>query len=69
LGGHAGHSEIPPKLGQIVGPSVARAEVCDVIDKILRVYLGLRLDHESFLSCFNRVGIAPFKENIYASAA
>jgi len=69
LGGHAGHSEIPPKLGQIVGPSVARAEVCDVIDKILRVYLDLRLDHESFLSCFNRVGIDPFKENIYASAA
>ena len=69
LGGHAGHSEIPPKLGQIVGPSVARAEVCDVIDKILRVYLNLRLDHESFLSCFNRVGIDPFKENIYASAA
>ncbi|MEL0048373.1 MAG: nitrite/sulfite reductase [Gammaproteobacteria bacterium] len=69
LGGHAGHSEIPPKLGQIVGPSVARAEVCDVIDKILRVYLDLRLDHESFLSCFNRVGIDTFKENIYASAA
>jgi sulfite reductase (NADPH) hemoprotein beta-component len=69
LGGHAGHSEIPPKLGQIVGPSVARAQVCDVIEKILRVYLDLRLDHESFLSCFNRVGIAPFKENIYASAA
>lgn len=69
LGGHAGHSEIPPKLGQIVGPSVARAEVCDVIEKILAVYLDLRLEHESFLSCFNRVGIAPFKENIYASAA
>jgi sulfite reductase (NADPH) hemoprotein beta-component len=69
LGGHSGHSEIPPKLGQIVGPSVARAEVCDVIEKILGVYLDLRLDHESFLSCFNRVGIEPFKENIYASAA
>ena len=69
LGGHAGHSEQPAKLGQIVGPSVPRAEVCDVIDKILQVYLRLRLDHESFLSCFNRVGIDPFKENIYASAA
>ncbi len=69
LGGHAGHSEQPAKLGQIVGPSVPRAEVCDVIDKILQVYLKLRLDHESFLGCFNRVGIDPFKENIYASAA
>jgi sulfite reductase (NADPH) hemoprotein beta-component len=69
LGGHAGHSGHEPKLGQIVGPSVARSEVCDVIDTILQVYLSLRLDHESFLSCFNRVGIDPFKETIYASAA
>ena len=69
LGGHAGHSGEAPKLGQIVGPSVARAEVCDVIEKILQVYIAQRFDAESFLGCFNRIGIDPFKESIYASAA
>jgi len=69
LGGHAGHSGEAPKLGQIVGPSVARAEVCDVIEKILHVYLARRFDEESFLGCFDRIGIDPFKESVYASAA
>ncbi len=68
LGGHAGHSGHKPKLGQIVGPSVARVEVCDVIDKILQVYLRDRFDEESFLGCFDRIGIEPFKESVYASA-
>lgn len=69
LGGHAGHSGDAPQLGQIVGPSVARAEVCDVIDKILQVYLHNRFADESFLNCFSRIGMAPFKESIYAAAA
>jgi sulfite reductase (NADPH) hemoprotein beta-component len=66
LGGHAGHSELAPSLGQIVGPSIPRAEVCDVIAKILQIYVDLRIADESFLGCFKRVGMAPFKERIYA---
>ena len=69
LGGHAGHSGEGPRLGQIIGPSVPRAEVCDVIEKVLKVFLGLRFESETFLSCFNRIGIQPFKESIYAKAA
>lgn len=69
LGGHAGHSGEAPQLGQIVGPSVARAEVCDVIDKILQVYLHHRFADESFLNCFSRIGMEPYKESIYAAAA
>ena len=69
LGGHAGHSGEGPRLGQIIGPSVPRAEVCDVIEKVLQVFLGLRFESETFLSCFNRIGIQPFKESIYAKAA
>jgi sulfite reductase (NADPH) hemoprotein beta-component len=66
LGGHAGHSELAPSLGQIVGPSIPRAEVCDVIAKILQIYVDLRIEDENFLGCFKRVGMAPFKERIYA---
>ena len=69
LGGHAGHSGEGPRLGQIIGPSVPRAEVCDVIEKVLQVFLSLRFESETFLSCFNRIGMQPFKESIYAKAA
>ncbi len=68
LGGHSGHSGIAPALGQIVGPSVAREEVCNVIAKILEIFVSQRIEDESFLSCFNRIGMAPFKEGIYAPA-
>ena len=44
-------------------------EVCDVIEKILHMYIAQRFDGESFLAFFNRIGIDPFKESIYASAA
>jgi sulfite reductase (NADPH) hemoprotein beta-component len=68
LGGHSGHSNVPASLGQIVGPSVARQEVTDVISAILDVYLEQRIEGEQFLSCFNRLTIEPFKERVYAHA-
>jgi sulfite reductase (NADPH) hemoprotein beta-component len=40
-----------------------------VIEKILHVYLARRFEEESFLGCFNRIGIDPFKESVYAKAA
>jgi sulfite reductase (NADPH) hemoprotein beta-component len=68
LGGHSGHSGLPASLGQIVGPSVAREEVTDVVAAIFEVYLQQRLEGEQFLSCFNRISIDPFKEKVYANA-
>ncbi len=68
LGGHSGHSGHAASLGQIVGPSFARAEVCDVLAIILNTFVDFRLEGESFLSCFNRIGIAPFKERVYVDA-
>ncbi|MEM9623393.1 MAG: nitrite/sulfite reductase, partial [Pseudomonadota bacterium] len=73
LGGHSGHSGQAASLGQIVGPSFAREEVTDVIDTVLNVYLEQRLSgdaeqQESFLSCFQRIGMEPFKERVYATS-
>ncbi len=73
LGGHSGHSGADASLGQIIGPSFARDEVTGVIDTILNVYLENRLDEggeqtESFLSCFHRLGLEPFKERVYATS-
>ncbi len=68
LGGHSGHGDRPASLGQIVGPSVARAEVVDIIKQILATYVALREENETFLGCFQRTGIEPFKERIYGTA-
>ena len=66
LGGHSGHSQIPASLGQIVGPSFARDQIPDVMATLLNVYLDQRLEGENFLGCFQRVGMNPFKERVYA---
>ena len=66
IGGHAGNGA---SLGSIVGPSFSRAEVPNVINDILTTYLESRIEDESFLHCFRRIGIEPFKERIYAEAA
>ncbi len=68
LGGHSGHGEAEASLGQIVGPSVARDEVVPVIEKILSTYVQLRQEDETFLACFQRTGIEPFKESLYGTA-
>jgi sulfite reductase (NADPH) hemoprotein beta-component len=68
LGGHSGHSGAGASLGEIVGPSFSRAEVTDAIATILDTYVDQRIEDESFLHCFRRVGIAPFKEKVYADA-
>ena len=68
LGGHSGHGSQPPSLGQIVGPSFSREEVVGVIEQILSTYTELRVEDETFLACFQRIGIEPFKERIYGTA-
>ena len=54
-------------LAQILGPSFARSEIPDVIDKLVKLYVEKREDGEQFVETFNRVGIAPFKERVYAN--
>ena len=56
-------------LGKILGPSFQRDEVPAVIEKILDVYVARRLDGETFLHTVRRLGIAPFKERVYAMPA
>jgi len=68
LGGHAGHGEVEASLGQIVGPSVSRDEVVEIVEQILATYVALRKENETFLGCFQRTGIEPFKERIYGTA-
>ena len=57
------------RIGKIIGPSFARAEVADVVETLIQTYLGLReRDDERFVDVVARVGIDPFKERVYAEA-
>ncbi|MGL4230980.1 MAG: nitrite/sulfite reductase [Casimicrobium sp.] len=57
------------RIGKIIGPSFARNDVPDVVEKLIQTYLSLReRDDERFVDVVARVGIEPFKENVYAEA-
>ncbi|WP_137936210.1 nitrite/sulfite reductase [Chitinivorax sp. B] len=55
-------------LGKVIGPSFARADMPDVIEKLIHVYLNKRHEDERFIDTVRRVGIEPFKEHVYAKA-
>ena len=53
-------------LGKVIGKSVRRAEVADVIERLIGTYLDRReSDNERFVDVVHRVGIVPFKERVY----
>jgi sulfite reductase (NADPH) hemoprotein beta-component len=61
-----GSSERDASIGKILGPSFARDEMPNVVQKILDVYVDNRTEEEPFLDTYRRIGIAPFKERVYA---
>ncbi|MDD5275713.1 MAG: nitrite/sulfite reductase [Methylovulum sp.] len=62
-----GSSENEAAIGERLGPSVAKHEVTQAVTTILDVYVKQRLEDESFLDMVKRVGIDPFKEQVYAN--
>ncbi len=63
LGGSAGNRT---SLGSIMGPAFAQDEIPDVIEKIIDVYRLHREPGENFIATYDRIGMAPFKERVYA---
>lgn len=66
IGGDAGSDA---RLGSVLGPSFYAEEIPEVIRKILDIYLQHRIEDESFIDTYHRIGIKTFKDNIYAKAA
>jgi sulfite reductase (NADPH) hemoprotein beta-component len=55
-------------LGKVLGPSVSQAEVPDVIEHLIELYLARRdSEEERFIDVVRRIGIEPFKEYVYGS--
>ncbi len=76
IGGNQGKTQTEPAragsgpaLGRVLGPSFARAEVPDVVERLIRCYLARRdSDAERFIDVVHRIGIEPFKEHVYGNA-
>ena len=64
LGGNAARGA---SLGKILGPSFAQEEMADVIEKLIDVYVEHRTEDERFIDTYQRIGIDPFKERVYAA--
>ncbi|MBJ9973934.1 nitrite/sulfite reductase [Pseudomonas sp. S75] len=64
LGGNAARDA---SLGKILGPSFAQDDMADVIEKLIDVYVERRNEDERFIDTYQRIGIDPFKERVYAA--
>lgn len=63
LGGNSGNDA---SLGKVLGAAVPKARVAETIQTILTVYREEREEEENFLQTYRRIGIAPFKQRVYA---
>ena len=64
LGGNSGRDA---SIGQILGPSFSAEDMPSVMTKVIDVYIENRTPEEQFLDTFKRIGMAPFKERVYAA--
>ena len=56
-------------LGKVIGPSFARADVPDVVEKLIEYYLEHRdSPEERFIDVVQRLGIDPFKKHVYGDS-
>jgi len=64
LGGAQGNNAA---IGKIIGPSFSAPQMPEVIGRLLDVYVRNRVEGERFVDVAQRLGIAPFKEYVYAT--
>ena len=64
LGGAQGNQS---SIGKIIGPSFSAHQMPIVIERLLHVYVRDRIEDERFIDTVRRLGVAPFKEYVYAT--
>jgi len=65
LGGDSG---VNGRVGKILGPSFKADEVPEVLQKVIDTFVSQRNQDEPFIDVVHRIGIAPFKEVVYAKS-
>ncbi|WP_339615044.1 nitrite/sulfite reductase [uncultured Gilvimarinus sp.] len=66
LGGNAGNNA---SLAKVLGPAFDADQMPEVVQNVVNVYLEHRTDEELFIDTYNRIGLTPFKERVYAKAS
>lgn len=66
IGGHAGDKAA---IGRRLGKAIPKPDVARAVGKLLDTYVAHRETGESFHDAVERLGVEPFKETVYASAA
>ena len=66
LGGNQGNFA---SIGKVIGPSFSEEEMPKVIKKIINTYVKNRHPDEVFIDCVSRIGLEPFKEEVYGKKA
>jgi sulfite reductase (NADPH) hemoprotein beta-component len=64
IGGSQGNNAA---IGKIIGPSFSALQMPEVVGRLLEVYVRERFEDERFVDTAQRLGIAPFKEHVYAT--
>lgn len=63
-----GDSTETAEIGERVGPGFAYEDVVGAIETLIHTYLDQRKVGETFLQTYRRIGMAAFKETLYAAA-
>ena len=53
-------------IGTLVGAGFSGEEITGAVEKVIDTYLEVRQSGETFINTYRRVGVAPFKEKLYA---
>lgn len=64
IGGAQGNESA---IGKIIGPSFSATQMPEVVGRLLETYVNCRVEGERFVDTVQRLGIAPFKEHVYAT--
>ncbi len=60
-----GFAKTTARLTTRLGRAIAKERVVDTVETIIQVYLKQRLEGERFIDTFLRIGIEPFREQVY----
>ena len=63
IGGSQGNDS---SIGSVIGPSFSADEMPNVVQKLIDVYIKERTPEERFIDTARRIGITPFKTQVYA---
>ncbi len=63
-----GDSSEDTAIGKVTGPGFSQEELLDGLERLIDFYLAEKQGEERFIDTYKRLGMAPFKEVLYATS-